>query len=358
MYDGHGSTRQLADDTPADGLIVDTFSYDAYGVMLGGNLAPGSSPDTTLLYAGEHFDTDSQQYYLRARWYNPSNGRLNRMDPFSGNNRDPQSLHKYLYAHCNPINSIDPSGNMTLISKIVTISVIVTLASMITFPHVWARLGSYGISHTTSPKKIAVIYGELGFIHEWTYGLSGVNVSEFAAELRSAGHNVTYSVSPDEAQFVNLLNTNEIVVVVGHGPDAVLIGERDLYDNRNIPFAGIKLGGTKTHTYDTPVSGTITGLEENVPPKWITANEIDGLVHNSSLEFVGVVCDLGKTNRMNRAINPAVFVGSRTTMAGPGVRDAFQYVVDRVNGLTQEASVNNFIGKSGSYVVNPTNSDF
>jgi hypothetical protein len=32
------------------------------------------------------------------------------MDPFTGNNQDPQSLHKYLYAHCNPINNIDPSG--------------------------------------------------------------------------------------------------------------------------------------------------------------------------------------------------------------------------------------------------------
>ena len=30
-YDGHGSTGQLADDILADGLIVDTFSYDAFG---------------------------------------------------------------------------------------------------------------------------------------------------------------------------------------------------------------------------------------------------------------------------------------------------------------------------------------
>jgi RHS repeat-associated protein len=112
LYDGHGSTRQLVQ---SDGTtITDSFSYDAYGVMLGGNPAPGSSPATSLLYAGEHFDTDSQHYYLRARYYDPLNGRFNRMDPYPGSPQDPQSLHKYLYANCNPINSIDPTGRFSL----------------------------------------------------------------------------------------------------------------------------------------------------------------------------------------------------------------------------------------------------
>jgi hypothetical protein len=34
------------------------------------------------------------------------------MDDFAGNTHDPQSLHKYLYCHANPINGIDPSGMM------------------------------------------------------------------------------------------------------------------------------------------------------------------------------------------------------------------------------------------------------
>jgi RHS repeat-associated protein len=43
--------------------------------MLGGNPAPGSSPATNLLYSGEYFDTDMQQYYLRARWYDQQTGQ-------------------------------------------------------------------------------------------------------------------------------------------------------------------------------------------------------------------------------------------------------------------------------------------
>ena len=35
------------------------------------------------------------------------------MDTFAGIIRDPYSLHKYLYAHANPVNMIDPSGMMS-----------------------------------------------------------------------------------------------------------------------------------------------------------------------------------------------------------------------------------------------------
>jgi len=86
--------------------------------MLGGN--PATPAATSLLYAGEMLDSDLQQYYLRARWYSPSTGRFNRLDPYSGNNLDPQSLHKYLYAHCNPINNIDPSGQLIGIADLMS----------------------------------------------------------------------------------------------------------------------------------------------------------------------------------------------------------------------------------------------
>jgi hypothetical protein len=33
------------------------------------------------------------------------------MDSFAGDSSDPRSLHKYLYAHANPVNGLDPSGH-------------------------------------------------------------------------------------------------------------------------------------------------------------------------------------------------------------------------------------------------------
>ena len=141
LYDGHGSaglttggsTRQLVDSS---GSIVDTFSYDAYGVLLQNDSVASADPgkvaqqSTNLLYTGEHFDVDAQQYYLRARYYDPLNGRFNRTDPFAGSPQDPQSLHKYLYCHNNPVNNIDPSGQFSIPSLMTTISNIGTLISI------------------------------------------------------------------------------------------------------------------------------------------------------------------------------------------------------------------------------------
>lgn len=47
-----------------------------------------------------------------ARWMNPGTGRFHTMDTFEGDQRNPQSLHKYTYAHNDPVNRKDPSGNM------------------------------------------------------------------------------------------------------------------------------------------------------------------------------------------------------------------------------------------------------
>ncbi len=47
----------------------------------------------------------------RARLYNVNTGRFQTLDTYAGNNEDPLSLHKYLYAADDPINRIDPSGH-------------------------------------------------------------------------------------------------------------------------------------------------------------------------------------------------------------------------------------------------------
>ena len=140
LYDGHGSTRQLV---RPDQSVIDSYSYDGYGVLLqdkanfipqGGSLTPGYTPQqaTNLLYAGEQFDTDAQQYYLRARYYNQSNGTFNRTDPYAGNTQDPQSLHKYAYVHNNPVNAIDPTGLFSLV-EISIASLIVGILTTITY---------------------------------------------------------------------------------------------------------------------------------------------------------------------------------------------------------------------------------
>ena len=112
--DGHGSVRVLYD--LASVIVQDLqnsnqlqlFTYDAYGNLL--NFPSGVDPLTSYLYSGEAFDFNIGQQYLRARWYDATNGRFNRLDPFFGNSTDPQSFHKYAYVHGDPIQGTDPTG--------------------------------------------------------------------------------------------------------------------------------------------------------------------------------------------------------------------------------------------------------
>lgn len=91
-------------------------------------LTPEQVALTTLGYSGEHFDAKAQQQYLRARFYDPSNGRFNRLDPYAGNMQDPQSLHKYAYVHGDPIGNIDPSGLFSVTSSLAATSISSSLA--------------------------------------------------------------------------------------------------------------------------------------------------------------------------------------------------------------------------------------
>jgi RHS repeat-associated protein len=126
-YDGHGSTRVLTDIAGAIAVIAgiqQVFHFDAYGNAIGFNPALAA---TTYLYSGEQWDQRIAMQYLRARLYDPSTGRFNSLDPFSGNSTDPQSFHKYLYAGGNPVSHVDPSGLFSCGDVLGVISIITTI---------------------------------------------------------------------------------------------------------------------------------------------------------------------------------------------------------------------------------------
>ena len=108
--DGHGSTRVLTDAAGAVARaagVAQAFAFTAYGEAVGFSEAAAA---TALLYSGERTDACTGRQYLRARYYDPAAGTFNRLDPYFGNTADPQSLHKYLYVHGDPVTGYDPTG--------------------------------------------------------------------------------------------------------------------------------------------------------------------------------------------------------------------------------------------------------
>ena len=106
LMDGLGSTRGLTD---ASGVVIDTYNYDAFGNLIG--VSGGTA--NNYLFAGEQFDSNLGDYYLRQRYYDTDTGRFTRRDTYEGRLEDPMSLHKYLYTHANPVNFTDPTGLFT-----------------------------------------------------------------------------------------------------------------------------------------------------------------------------------------------------------------------------------------------------
>lgn len=108
QVDGLGSTRNITD---SNGDVVVEYTFDAYGNLIN---QVGDS-ENNYLFTGEQFDNEIGLNYNRARYYDPNTGRFISRDPFEGFNNQPVTLHDYLYVGNNPVNAIDPSGEVVYI---------------------------------------------------------------------------------------------------------------------------------------------------------------------------------------------------------------------------------------------------
>lgn len=119
-YDGGGSVRQLLDQT---GAIMDTYAYDAFG----NTIAQTGSTVNEFLYRGEFSDSTLSLYYLRARYYEPLDGRFTQIDPLApacGPAGIPEAY--YVYSKADPVNLVDPSGKQVLVDTAEQDSLITT----------------------------------------------------------------------------------------------------------------------------------------------------------------------------------------------------------------------------------------
>jgi len=82
--------------------VLNHYEYDAWG-----NLALcEETVENRFKFNGQQYDPVSQQYYLRARFYNPVIARFTQEDTYRGD-----GLNLYAYCQNNPVYYVDPSGN-------------------------------------------------------------------------------------------------------------------------------------------------------------------------------------------------------------------------------------------------------
>jgi RHS repeat-associated protein len=131
LQDALGSVRQLSD--PSSSIIL-SQSYEPFGA----SLKVYGKGSRTFGFTGEQ-DGIAGLVFLRARYYDPGTGRFITKDPFPGVPSLPSTLHLYQYALNNPINFVDPSGE--IIPAIIT-----AMAAGVIIGGVMGGIG-YALSH-------------------------------------------------------------------------------------------------------------------------------------------------------------------------------------------------------------------
>ena len=61
-------------------------------------------------FTGEQYGDSTQLLFLRARYYNPADGRFQSRDTWGGDYNRPLSLNRWMYVEGNPVNYTDPTG--------------------------------------------------------------------------------------------------------------------------------------------------------------------------------------------------------------------------------------------------------
>ena len=94
----HGDIEYI---TGSNGKVSNAYTYNAFGTIANSS----ELVKNRYTYNGEQYDQISQQYYLRARNYNPLIGRFTQEDVFRGD-----GLNLYAYCGNNSVMYVDPSG--------------------------------------------------------------------------------------------------------------------------------------------------------------------------------------------------------------------------------------------------------
>ncbi len=119
LSDALGSITELVDK---NGTITGEMGYNSFGKII---RLSGNALDQCYSYTGREFDRETELYFYRTRYYDPSLGRFLSEDVLS---EFILQNHQYLYVRNNPLNKIDPTGrgDWSLLSLVI-VAVIVAI---------------------------------------------------------------------------------------------------------------------------------------------------------------------------------------------------------------------------------------
>lgn len=97
LYNGHDDVVQIVD---TNGNIKNRYDYDVWGNFL----KKEETIENSITYFGQTYDEETELYYLRARYYDPTTGRFTQQDPAE------DGYNWYVYGNQNPVMYVDYTG--------------------------------------------------------------------------------------------------------------------------------------------------------------------------------------------------------------------------------------------------------
>jgi RHS repeat-associated protein len=79
LHDRLGSVRLLIDES---GDVANCYTYEPFGELLATESA--ETTENPFRFTGQWYDSEIDQYYLRARYYDPYIGRFSTRNPIVG----------------------------------------------------------------------------------------------------------------------------------------------------------------------------------------------------------------------------------------------------------------------------------
>lgn len=172
--------------------IDERISYDDWGIA-----TTTGNTDNRLMFKGLLWEPDAGLYYMRARWYDPQNGRFISEDPI-GLRGGP---NVYTFAENDPVNASDPSGQWKLknfLKSVLQVAPVIAFAALAATPTVGLFAATKALTATAIGSAAAagvehVATGaRFGDAFQRNFGLSSLGLVggiAFGGKILSAGAN-------------------------------------------------------------------------------------------------------------------------------------------------------------------------